>query len=322
MLRRCCTSWMFAPVTSRCVLRFPRPRPGKPLSSSPTSFSASGQVGLILELVVFDLDGTLLNSESQISPYTRDTLVMLAERGIAYTVATGRTLHAARDILHGHGFGLPQIYKNGAMIWSPAATDYSHTRFLTQAEIQHVLEAVMAQNVTPFIFTLAPGNYHAIYHTPLRNDIEKRLSRSFAERSEVDVLPVERMPADADITNISALGEPASIEAIAAMVENDANLVGYSGDALEGAALKWIDIHHSDASKGNAIESLKRELGVQRVVCFGDSDNDMSMFTLADECYAPENAKPYVKAAASAVIGHHNEDGIARFLRERFNLPA
>jgi hypothetical protein len=275
-----------------------------------------------VELVVFDLDGTLLNSESGISRYTRDTLAMLAERNIAYTVATGRTLHAARDILDGHGFALPQIYKNGAMIWCPKATDYSHTSFLTQSEIQHVLEAVMAQDVTPFIFTLAPGNYHAIYHTPLRNDVEKRLSETFAQRSEVDVLPVERMPADADITNISALGKPARIQAIAAMVENEDNLVAYSGDALEGAELTWIDIHHSDASKGNAVEVLKRELGIQRVVCFGDSDNDLSMFALADECYAPDNAKPYVKAAASAVIGHHNEDGIARFLRERFGLPA
>jgi hypothetical protein len=129
------------------------------------------------------------------------------------------------------------------------------------------------------------------------------------------------MPADADITNISALDKPARIQAIAAMVENEDNLVAYSGDALEGAELSWIDIHHSNASKGNAVDVLKRELGIQRVLCFGDSDNDLSMFALADECYAPDNAKPYVKAAASAVIGHHNEDGIARFLRERFGLP-
>ena len=32
-------------------------------------------------------------------------------------------------------------------------------------------------------------------------------------------------------------------------------------------------------------------------------------------------AKPQVKQAATAVIGHHDEDGIARFLRERFALP-
>jgi hypothetical protein len=44
------------------------------------------------------------------------------------------------------------------------------------------------------------------------------------------------------------------------------------------------------------------------------------MFALADESYAPENAKAEIKKSASAVIGHNNEDGIAFFLRERFSL--
>ena len=68
-----------------------------------------------MQLIVFDLDGTLLNRESVISDYTRDTLRLMAKQNIAYTVATGRTLHAARDLLTGHNFSLPQIYKNGAL---------------------------------------------------------------------------------------------------------------------------------------------------------------------------------------------------------------
>ncbi|QIB67053.1 HAD family hydrolase [Kineobactrum salinum] len=274
-----------------------------------------------MELVVFDLDGTLLDSGSRISPYTRDTLRLLAQRGIAYTVATGRTLHAARDILHGHGFQLPQIYKNGVMIWCPQATSYSHTRFLTQTEIQHVLEAVMAQQLTPFIFALGPDGQHAIYHTPLRSDVERRLAGEFGTRADLAVLPAEQMPADMDIANISALGPAELIDAIALKVAPEQGLVAYSGTALEGAQLKWIDIHHSDASKGSAVTLLREQLGVSKVLCFGDSDNDLSMFELADECYAPENARNEIKAAASAVIGHHDEDGIARFLRQRFALP-
>jgi hydroxymethylpyrimidine pyrophosphatase-like HAD family hydrolase len=44
------------------------------------------------------------------------------------------------------------------------------------------------------------------------------------------------------------------------------------------------------------------------------------MFELADESYAPQNARDSVKQSASAVIGHNHEDGIAHFLRERFAL--
>jgi hydroxymethylpyrimidine pyrophosphatase-like HAD family hydrolase len=61
-------------------------------------------------------------------------------------------------------------------------------------------------------------------------------------------------------------------------------------------------------------------LGIERVVCFGDNDNDLSMFEVADESYAPENANEAIKSAATAVIGHHDEEGIARFLRKRFEL--
>jgi Cof subfamily protein (haloacid dehalogenase superfamily) len=273
-----------------------------------------------MELIVFDLDGTLLNSKSEVSEHTRETLQQLGQRGIAYTVATGRTLHAARDLLAGHGFTLPHIYKNGVVIWQPDSDEYSHSNLLTNFEIQHVVEAFMDQSVTPFIFTVEPDNQHAVYHPPMQTDAERRLAKMFARDRGLPVLPVARMAADADITNISALGPRAAIEAVEELVRSEEHLVAYAGTAIEGEDLHWVDIHHSAASKGGAVAQLKSDLGVSRVICFGDSDNDLSMFALADESYAPSNAKGEVKAAATAVIGHHDEDGISEFLRERFNL--
>ena len=40
----------------------------------------------------------------------------------------------------------------------------------------------------------------------------------------------------------------------------------------------------------------------------------------ASECYAPANADPVILNAADEIIGHHDEDGVARFLRKRFEL--
>ncbi len=273
-----------------------------------------------MELIVFDLDGTLLDAEGSLSTYTRETLAALSREGVAYTVATGRTLHAARHLLEPHGFALPQVYKNGVMIWDPRDDAYSHQNHLTLAEVEHVLSAVLAQEVTPFVFTLEPGNHHAIYHPPLQNDTEARLARAFVDRREVQVFPASRLPADAEITNISALGPGSAIDRIATLVAGEPHLVAYSGTAWEGDGWRWIDIHHTDASKGGAVDLLRDQLGIERVVCFGDSDNDLSMFATADESYAPDNADEEVKAAATAVIGRHDEDGIARFLRERFNI--
>ena len=273
-----------------------------------------------MELIVFDLDGTLLNRHSTLSSGTRDTLAKLADRGIAYTVATGRTLHASRTLLAGSEFSLPHVYKNGVMIWRPDTGRYSHSRLLTLGEIRRVIEAFTSEAVTPFVFTVEPGGRHGVYHAPLRSRGEQEVAAHFGAMEGLELLPLAELPGSADITNISAIGPRQAIERVQLLVADEPQLMAYSGLAIEGRQLHWIDIHHSQASKGDAIAEIKRDLGISRVICFGDSDNDLSMFALADESYAPSNAKAAVKAAATAVIGHHDEDGIARFLQERFQL--
>jgi Cof subfamily protein (haloacid dehalogenase superfamily) len=274
-----------------------------------------------MELIVFDLDGTLLNRESQISDYTRETLVLLTQHNIAYTVATGRALHGSRDILAGHNFNLPQVYKNGAMIWLPEHESYSRKILLTSAEIKQVLSAFVALGLAPFIYTLNSDNSHAVYHPPLNGDEENNWLYELSTVRGLASSPLSELPGDAEITNISAMGPRTSIEAVRDLVDTqEDHLVAYMGSGIVNGDVCWLDIHHTDGSKGGAVAQLKQDLGFERVVCFGDSDNDLSMFESADEAYAPDNAKDEVKKAATKVIGHHNEDGIARFLRERFEL--
>ena len=273
-----------------------------------------------MELVVFDLDGTLLDSQSRISTYTQETLALLRERGIAYTVATGRTLHASRAILQGHGFGLPHAFKNGVVIWHPGEDRFSHVTALTPAEVAQVMAACYQVDLTPFVFTLEGENDHAVYHGPPGSAAERYIVAEYTERRGLSSRPVEELPSDARICNISALGPAVAIGSITGKVSESPHLVAYSGVAIEADDLHWLDVHHSDASKGGAVDTLKALTGIDRVVCFGDSDNDVSMFARADECYAPANAKDHVKSQADEVIGHHDEDGIARFLRRRFGL--
>ena len=51
------------------------------------------------KIVFTDLDGTLLNSSSQLSPRNRDMLYQLGEQNILRVVATGRSLFSARRVL-------------------------------------------------------------------------------------------------------------------------------------------------------------------------------------------------------------------------------
>ena len=275
-----------------------------------------------MELIVFDLDGTLLNRDSVISEYTSETLRLLSEREIAYTVATGRTLHGARSVLDGHRFDLPQAYKNGVMIWHPKQRRFQNNALLTATELDNVVRACVTQRVTPFVFTLDDDGDSTVYFPPLLSEAERRLVRSFSSEDDVRARALDELPSDAAITHVNAIGAGDAIKAILRSVEDEPHLVAYSGVALEGKDWYWLDIHHSDASKGGAIKTLKELLGLERVICFGDSDNDLSMFEAADESYAPDNARETIKAAATAVIGHHDEEGIARFLRERFELES
>ncbi|MDJ0698783.1 MAG: HAD family hydrolase [Woeseiaceae bacterium] len=273
-----------------------------------------------MELVVFDLDGTLLNRDSVISDYTRETLQLLTDNDIAYTVATGRTLHGARSILDGHRFQLPQAYKNGVMIWHPQTQHYSRGATLTPDEVDNLVRACRHNRLTPFVFTLDEDQESAVYHLPTISDIERDLIRNISIEEYGKVFPLDALPGDAIVTHVNAIGDSEAIKSVLHSVADEPHLVAYSGFALEGRQWSWLDVHHSNASKGGAIQQLKALLGIERVICFGDSNNDLSMFEAADESYAPANANNTVKSAATAVIGHHDEEGIARFLRERFAL--
>ena len=273
-----------------------------------------------MELIVFDLDGTLLDRNSSITRYTSETLRLLSERDIAYTIATGRTLHGARAVLEGHPFSLPQAYKNGVMIWHPEERQYSSSTTLTAPELENVVHACSRHGITPFVFTLNPDHSNTVYHAPLRTESDRELVRVLGLDGHVTMCTLDELPRDAIVTHINSIGAPDAIYRVVRAVDDEAHLVAYSGLAREGADWHWLDVHHSSASKGGAIQTLKELLGLERVICFGDSDNDLSMFEVADESYAPANANDRIKSAATAVIGHHDEEGIARFLRERFEL--
>ncbi len=276
-----------------------------------------------MDLIFFDLDGTLLNKSSQISTFTRETLGLLSEKDIAFTVATGRTMHSAQFVLEGQSFVLPHIYNNGVAIWDPTGNALTLENLLAPSEVNLIVEYAVKNNITPFINTVnleSPEHEHIIYYPTPKHLIERNLIDKYFSRTKARLAPIEELPAAAHITNISMIGDATLVYDIYQQLNNHDELIAYSGPAIEGDEYRWMDVHHKLASKGSAVELLRKQLGASNVICFGDSDNDLSMFELADEAYAPANAKPYIKEAATSVIGHHDEDGIARFLRERFSL--
>jgi len=272
-----------------------------------------------MDLIFFDLDGTLLNKHSEISTFTKDTLMLLSEKNIAYTVATGRTMLSARQLLDGHAFLLPHIYNNGVTIWDPKHDRLTLDNLLSQTEIDTILEIAIKHNITPFVNTIE-DHQHGIYFPEPHHEIEQELVQKFLSRTSAKMHPLSLLAKHSAVTNISMIGKTKETKAIWQELNTYEHLVAYTGPALQGVDCSWLDVHHCRASKGSAVNNLKQQLSASNVICFGDSDNDLSMFALANESYAPKNASDEVKRSASATIGHHHEDGIAHFLRERFSL--
>ena len=71
--------------------------------------------------------------------------------------------------------------------------------------------------------------------------------------------------------------------------------------------------------QGQCGPGTEKTYGFEKLVVFGDSVNDLSMFRIADEAYAVAGSAEDVKAAASAVIGSNEEDAVAAFLKARWN---
>ncbi len=167
-----------------------------------------------MELIVFDLDGTLLDRNSAISDYTRETLDLLSQRDIAYTIATGRTLHGARAVLEGHPFDLPQAYKNGVLIWHPDEGKYSTSTTLTAAELEHVVRACIEQDISPFVFTLDNNHNSSVYHAATGTAADHELMQVLDIEGHVGMFPLDQLPPDANVTHVNSIGERDAIQAV------------------------------------------------------------------------------------------------------------
>ena len=79
---------------------------------------------------------------------------------------------------------------------------------------------------------------------------------------------------------------------------------------------QWLEIMPQGTSKAHAIEQLKHIYHYDRLVVFGDGENDIEMFQLADEAYTVDNAHEKLKAIATQIIPSNDQDGVAQFLKQ------
>lgn len=275
-------------------------------------------------LYVSDLDGTLLNRESIVSPKTAALLNEAISQGALFTIATARTPATVSQLLKDVNLTLPTIVMTGSMKWDRAQNSYSDMRFMPPSSYEPIFEIFRKSKLPTFIYTLADDLIH-IYHIGELQPVEK----AFIEERRynpykrfhlsmidgVDELP----PRNDNVLLFYSMSPTEEAEKVWQEIKalNKPAIVNFYHD-LFGPEVAILEIFSPIASKATAMRELAQSIGADRIVAFGDNVNDLPMLRNADLAVAPSNAIEEVKETASVVIESNDTDAVARFILEDF----
>ncbi len=269
-------------------------------------------------LYVSDLDGTLLNNESVLSPGTVDTLNRIIEElGGLFSVATARTPATVVPLMQDVHATLPFIVIGGSAMWNPVTGAYEHTRGIDDSTVNAVADVFDRHSAYPFIYR---RHGSSLLHTHHYGPLSAQEKRFIDERQH---LPLKKFflddndyrHNDDEALLIFSMNKYAVLKAIAEDLRANVptcSVMLYHDifDESEG----YLEIFTAGTSKARAIRQLAQEVGANRVVVFGDNRNDIAMMQAADHSIATGNAFDEVKAAASEVIGPNTADSVALWI--------
>ncbi|GCL71213.1 Cof-type HAD-IIB family hydrolase [Paenibacillus naphthalenovorans] len=263
------------------------------------------QSGLFSDyLLVTDMDGTLLNSEKDISPENLAAIERFTQHGGRFTLATGRIASSVRRYVNRLPVNAPVILSNGAVIY-----DYEREKSLwvrtLPASCRNVLKRVL-ERFPELGVEIYARDGHAPYILQDNETTERH------RRIEGFALQTIRLTDALSGPWIKILfaWEPAWLDEVAAAVNEltgDAEVVWVRSDD------KYLEMLPQGATKGHALEQLSRQVGVpmERCVAMGDHLNDLEMIRRAGIGIAVANAHPKLLQSAVHSCKHHNEHAIA-----------
>ncbi len=267
-------------------------------------------------LFLSDLDGTLLTPDQRISAQTSEIIAPLLQQGMRFSYATARSVHTAQKVTAGLDLLVPVIVYNGAFIVDPRTKAILSSCHFRREEARRIWQCLMDAGVQPIVYCLESGRERFLY----RPDRVSPETRAFLDsrRGDPRDTPVQT---DEDLLRgetfyFTCIGDPAQLAPIYETFRSVCQCM-FQRDIYSGA--QWLEIMPAQATKAHAARRLADMLGCERIVAFGDSLNDLPLFEMADERYAVANAALALKARATAVIGSNEEDGVARFLLQRFS---
>lgn len=266
-------------------------------------------------LYVSDLDGTLMRSSIELSKFTTDTINELISGGLSFTYATARSINSAREIAGDLKIKLPVVTRNGAVLADNTTGKYIERKVFSFEQVERLKSLSSVIGKYGFVSCFVGDSMY-------KQCMEGEHSSEFQGYIDYYVGRGDKTLRLVSDTEELFIGEPgyltliASKEALEPYYEevrkfDDWEIV-FSKDSYRDEY--WLEVAPKNSTKAKSLLILKEQLGFERLVVFGDSVNDKSMFEIADEAYAVSNAIDELKAMATDVIGCNDEDAVAKFL--------
>lgn len=267
-----------------------------------------------ISIIFTDLDGTLLDSDRNVSEINLSCLHELGERDIVRVIATGRSCFSFRKVINNDFPADYLIFSSGAGILNLQTTELIYSANLQTEDIKYISGQLKHQKVDFMVHHKVPENHRFVYHSTDRGnaDFNRRIEiyREFGDNfTETGTNPD---PA-AQIIAIF----PDDVEKFTAVKKH---LNGYqitrTTSPLDGRSI-WMEIHPKDVNKGSAASRLCHHLDIDHHHTFGIGNdyNDIDLLNFTSYSYlvanGPDELKRHYRQAKS-----NNEDGFFHAILE------
>lgn len=266
-------------------------------------------------MLVFDLDGTLLNNNHEIAFLTLEVLLAL-KKDFKIIIATGRRLSEVKNIRSQlKEIGINENYlvtANGAEVFLQENLIF---RYAMNYDLAKEILKIHTDNVDVNLYTFDTWYSNADVKSPIMKHFIKDLGLNviIGDLTKLNVDSVSKIVYYCD--DLAILNK-LDIE-IKSKDFQDTRVFFSSKDLLE--------VTNINANKYNAIKNIAflESIPLCDVLAFGDNNNDYEMLKNLGKGVLMKNANEFLKinlAKNEITRFSNNEDGVARFLIDFFKL--
>jgi len=256
------------------------------------------------KLMAVDIDGTLLNSRNELTWKTKFAIRQAVERGLIFTICTGRSIQGVQPIIKELGIDLPFITYNGAMIVMGKSREILYEKKLSPEDSIAIIDLGLK-----FDTTVVAWVDNKLFVNKLN---ERAESYSKLNNTPAVQFTDPREIIEDGATKILWYDTAENINRFEKEMEE------YLGDTVNFHTSQpvFLEFVNKEATKANAMEALGRYFNVTReeMIAVGDGYNDISMLCYAGLGVAMGNAPEEVKKIAGYVTCSNDNDGVAHVI--------